>query len=130
MPDQSKTQTEVTQRRGEMREGRRGTAYTDALLGRAEVEMGRDSSARGDTEGTLAPAHTMRTVKASQPQRWTFILVLCSLLFISRMLPFVRLKLHEDSRVPALLLPLPVTGQQEPESLNTSMNSLPARGEA
>lgn len=35
--------------RGEVREGRRGTAYIYALLGRAGVEMGRDSSARGDT---------------------------------------------------------------------------------
>ena len=97
--------------RGEVREGRRGTAYTDALLGRAGVEMGRDSSARGDTEGTLAPAHIMRTVKASQSQRWTFILVLC-LVFISRKLPFVRFKLQEDSRVSALLMALRNTRQQ------------------
>ena len=38
--------------RGQVREGGRGTTYTDALLGSAGVEMGRNSSARRDTEGT------------------------------------------------------------------------------
>lgn len=83
------------------------------------LEMSRDSSARGDTEGTLAPAHIMRIVKERQPQKRTFILVLCSLLFISRKLPFVRLNLQQNFRAPALLMPLLNTRQQYPESLNT-----------
>lgn len=97
--------------RGEVRDGRRGAAYTDALLGRAEVGMGMDSSARGDRVGTFASAHTMREVKTSQ-QRRTFISVLCFLLFTSSRLPFLRLKLQEGSRASAFLMPLPNSWQQ------------------
>lgn len=96
---------------GEVRDGRRGAAYTDALLRRAGVGMGRDSSARGDREGTFASSHTMREVKASK-LRCTFILVLCALLFTSRKLPLLRLKLQEGSRVPAFLMPLSNSWQQ------------------
>lgn len=110
MPGQSKTQVEVTQRIGERRQ--RENCLHGCSAGEGRGGNGQDSSARGDTEEKLAPAHLLRTVKESQTQRWTFILVLCSLFFISRKLRFVRLKLLEDSRVPGLLMPLPNARQQ------------------
>lgn len=75
-----------------------------------------------DVEGILVSAHIMRRVKEIQPQRWTFIL-LCSLLFISRKLSVVRLKLQEDSRVPVFLMSLLIAGQQYPEHFNEQPTS-------
>lgn len=109
--------------RGEVREGRREQPPW-MLCCINGLEMSRDSSARGDTEGTFAPAHIMRIVKEQQPQKKPFVLLLCSLLLISRKLPFVRLNLQEDFRIPGLLMPLPNTRQQYPESLDTLMANL------
>lgn len=114
----SRAKPRLQPHRGEVREGRRELpAWMLCCIN--GLEMSRDSSARGDTEGTLAPAHIMTIVKEHQPQKRPFILALCSLLFISRKLPFVRLNLQEDFRIPGLLMPLPNTRQQYPESLNT-----------
>lgn len=106
--------TAATQRRGGRREL---PAWMLCCIN--GLEMSRDSSGRGDTEGTLAPAHIMRIVKEFQPQKRAFILVLYFLLFVSRKLPFVKLNLQEDFRVPALLMPLLNSRQQYPESLRT-----------
>lgn len=117
MPEQSKTQTAATsQRRGGRRD--KGTACTDAALHKwAGNEQGQFCQ-RGH-RGTLAPAHIMRIVKECQLQSRDFILVLCSLLCASRKLPFVKSNLQEDFRVPGLLMPLPNSRQQYPESLKT-----------